>query len=259
MIQTEKMMSVGGLAAGMAHEINNPLAGIIQNAQVLQNRIKGDLPKNSVVAGECGTDMVTIEAYVERRGLVRIIKSIVDSSIRAAKIVENMLSFSQKSDANSFEYHDITELMDRTLEICASDYDLKKRYDFKSIEIVKRYARQLPNIYCESSEIQQVFMNILKNGAEAMNRPDQPPPCFIISITSGAENLKIIIKDNGSGMPQTTMKRVFEPFFTTKGKHKGTGLGLSVAYFIIVDNHKGTISVTSTQGRETTFTITLPR
>ncbi len=257
MIQTEKMMSVGGLAAGMAHEINNPLAGIIQNVQVLQNRIKGNMAKNEVVAGECGTDILAIQAYAERRGIVHIIKAIYDSSIRAAKIVENMLSFSKKSNPHSFEYHDIGELMDKTLEICAGDYDLKKKYDFKNIKIIRQYDRQQPRVYCEPSEIQQVFMNILKNGAQAMGL-NHASPCFIISITAQDGAMGIAIQDNGLGMDESTAKRVFEPFFTTKGKQKGTGLGLSVSYFIIKENHKGTISVSTTPGRGSNFTITLP-
>jgi PAS domain S-box-containing protein len=136
MVQSEKMLSIGGLAAGMAHEINNPLAGILQNIQVMRNRLSGSLEKNHVVAEECGIRMADIQAYMERRSIPAMVASIMDSGQRAARIVENMLSFSRKSEATA-TMCDLSSLMDATLELAENDYDLKKRYDFRQIAIIR--------------------------------------------------------------------------------------------------------------------------
>ncbi|MCP4694277.1 MAG: PAS domain S-box protein, partial [Desulfobacterales bacterium] len=125
MIQSEKMLSVGGLAAGMAHEIKNPLGGILQNTQVLKNRIFGDLPQNRRVARECGVSMAAMRSYMEKRGVVRMATSIMESGVRAARIIENVLSFSRKSESR-FSPRDLRELMDQTVEIAKTDYNLKK-------------------------------------------------------------------------------------------------------------------------------------
>jgi PAS domain S-box-containing protein len=257
MIQSEKMLSVGGLAAGMAHEINNPLAGILQNAQVLRNRLLGDLPKNRAVAQECGMTLEALAAYAEKRGITSMLEAIIESGRRAARIVDNMLSFSRKSEAK-FESHDLAQLLDRTLELAANDYDLKKHYDFRRIEIVREYAPDMPVVRCEASKIQQVLLNLLKNGAQAMveNRVAGVSPRFVLRTLVEGDMARVEIEDNGPGMPESIRKRVFEPFFTTKGV--GTGLGLSVSYFIITENHKGTLSVESKPGQGTRFIIRLP-
>ncbi|MCP4694625.1 MAG: PAS domain S-box protein, partial [Desulfobacterales bacterium] len=167
MIQSEKMLSVGGLAAGMAHEINNPLAGILQNVQVIRNRISKGLKKNNRVAEECGASMEIVDEYMRRRGVLSMIDSVTNSGKRAAKIVDNMLSFSRKSES-AFAPHNLGLLLDQTLELAENDYDLKKKFDFRQIEIIREYALDMPETPCEASKIQQVFLNILKNGAQAM-------------------------------------------------------------------------------------------
>ncbi|MCK5075391.1 MAG: PAS domain S-box protein [Calditrichia bacterium] len=263
MIQSEKMMSVGGLAAGMAHEINNPLAGILQNMQVVRNRLNNVLPQNKSVADECSISLENLNDYLDKRDIWSMMESIMKSGQRAAKIVDNMLSFSRKSDF-SFNEHDLCALMDNTLELASNDYDLKKKYDFRQIEIAREYQPNAPNVYCENSKIQQVFLNLLKNGAQAMaddkekREKKKEKPKFIIKIYSKNQLLNIEIKDNGPGMDEQTRKRVFEPFFTTKQVGTGTGLGLSVSYFIITKNHKGTMSVESSPGNGTNFIIRLP-
>ena len=258
MVQSEKMLSVGGLAAGMAHEINNPLAGILQNIQVMQNRLSLDLPKNHIAARECGISMTDIQAYMKARNLPEMIASITDSGKRAAKIVENMLSFSRKSEATT-TLSDLAQLMDATLELAENDYDLKKRYDFRQIEIVRKYGSQVPLVTCEETKIQQVFLNILKNGAQAMaEHPSGPPPRFILRVKPEGDWVCVEIEDNGPGMEEVVRKRIFEPFFTTKSVGIGTGLGLSVSYFIITENHGGTLSVSSTPGAGSCFKIHLP-
>jgi PAS domain S-box-containing protein len=266
MIQSEKMLTVGGLAAGMAHEINNPLAGILQNVQVMENRLKSSMPKNLQAAEACGTTMETIAAYLERRGIFQMIDSIKESGKRAAKIVENMLSFSRKSESK-FLPHNLCQLLDKTLELASNDYDLKKKYDFRQIQIHRQYHPDMPVVLCDGTKVQQVFLNILKNGAQAMaekkdryKKEEKPRFILRVMLEPGDEGhmARIEIRDNGVGMDENTRKRVFEPFYTTRGVGKGTGLGLSVSYFIITKNHKGAMAVESVPGEGTTFIIRLP-
>ncbi len=257
MIQTEKMMTVGGLAAGMAHEINNPLAGIIQNIQVMRDRISESHPKNRSVAEECGIPMEAIAAYMDKRGLYETIELIMESGRRIAKTVRNMLSFSRKGESQ-FDLHDLGDLLDQALEIAEKDYDMKKKYDFRQIKIVREYDPSVPQVLCEESKIQQVFLNLLKNGAQAMSDNKTETPCFLLRLTESTGMVQVEIEDNGPGMDETTRIRAFEPFFTTKGVGIGTGLGLSVSYFIITENHGGTIEVGSEPGKGATFIIRLP-
>lgn len=265
MMQSEKMLSVGGLAAGMAHEINNPLAGMMQTASVMANRLgeKIDIPANAKAAKAAGTTMDAILNFMEARGIPRMIKTINESGRRVAEIVDNMLSFARKSDA-SISYHNPAELMDKTLELAATDYNLKKQYDFKTIEILKEYEDNLPAVHCEGAKIQQVLLNVLRNGAQAMQENmeiyNKDKPRFILRLKQDIKTdmLRIEIEDNGPGMDESTSKRIFEPFFTTKPVGVGTGLGLSVSYFIITENHGGTMDVISTPGKGATFNICLP-
>lgn len=257
MIQSEKMLSVGGLAAGMAHEINNPLAGILQNVQVLRNRLLRDLPANQAVADELGLSLSLLRDYMERRDCARMLDSIAESGQRAARIVTNMLSFSRKSSSHLTPV-DIPALLDRTVELAGNDYDLKKQYDFRRIEIVREYAADSPLVPGDESKIQQVFFNLIQNGAQAMFMAGVEKPCFVFRVRRDGEHVRIEIEDNGPGMTEDVRRRVFEPFFTTKGVGEGTGLGLSVSYFIIVENHGGTLDVESTPGRGAVFVMTLP-
>jgi len=258
MVQSEKMLSVGGLAAGMAHEINNPLAGIMQNIQVMQNRLSSDLPKNHEVAETCGVTMSAIQAYMQGRSMPQMMAMIMESGKRAAKIVENMLSFSRKSEAVTTSCN-LAQLLDATVELAENDYDLKKKYDFRKIEIVREYDSKVPKVSCEASKIQQVFLNILSNGAQAMaENPGQTVPHLVLRVKMDDGQACVEIEDNGPGMDAAVRKRIFEPFFTTKSVGVGTGLGLSVSYFIITENHGGTMNVFSTPGAGTRFVIHLP-
>lgn len=260
MIQSEKILSVGGLAAGMAHEINNPLAGMMQSANVMRSRLGNiDMPANLKVADKLGISMTDIKAFMEKREIFRMLDAIHESGTRAAEIVGNMLSFARKSDT-SRSSHFPDQLMDESLELAATDYDLKKQYDFKSIAIIKEYASDLPMLLCEGAKIQQVLLNILRNGAQAMQAAGTIAPRFIIRIykKETSEMVCIEIDDNGPGMDETTKSKVFDPFFTTKPVGVGTGLGLSVSYFIITENHKGTLAVLSEPGKGANFIIGLP-
>lgn len=258
MVQSEKMLSVGGLAAGMAHEINNPLAGILQNAQVLKNRLSSDIPKNLESTERLALDMEKMQAYLSDRKVLAMVDSIQEAGERASDIVKNMLSFSRKSSADH-KPCDLEDLIEKTIGLANSDFDLKKKYDFRQIEISRHYVQDLPLVYCSPSKIQQVILNLLKNSAEAMALADQKGDRKIaIDLVLEGERIKLDIKDNGPGMNQEIRKRVFEPFYTTKNVGIGTGLGLSISYFIVTEDHDGEMRVDSAPGRGAAFTILLP-
>ncbi len=259
MIQSEKMLSVGGLAAGMAHEINNPLAGILQSMQVIQQRLSPDLPRNQQVAQEFHFKMEDLQSYIQKRSIDSMVQAVLEAGNRAAKIVENMLSFSRKGDMQ-FHPENIAQLLDQTVELVSNDYDLKKNYDFRSIIIQREYAPNLPKLSCERTKIQQVFLNLLKNGAQAMGEKPSPhkKPLFTLRVLHSGVWIRIEIEDNGPGIPEAVRKRIFEPFFTTKDIGLGTGLGLSVSYFIITENHRGRMWVTPGQKDGACFIIELP-
>ncbi|MCG8684713.1 MAG: ATP-binding protein [Desulfobacterales bacterium] len=257
-VQSEKMVSLGGLAAGMAHEINNPLAGILQNAQVIRNRIQKPIPANLKTADKLDIDFNAMNAYMDQRDIHKMLDSVMDAGKRAAAIVSNMLSFSRKS-SSGFIPEDVSLLLDQTLELAASDYNLKKKFDFKQITIHRDYDPDLPKVSCKASEIQQVFFNILSNGAQAMfGKAKDNNPEFMMRTYMDKDQVCVEIRDNGPGMAHEVSKRIFEPFFTTKGVGEGTGLGLAVSYFIVTENHKGQIEVDSVPGDGTCFKVHLP-
>jgi len=269
MVQSEKMLSVGGLAAGMAHEINNPLAGMMQTAEVLARRL-GDktLKANIRAAEEAGLSLEALERYLKSRGIDTMTRDILESGSRAALIIKNMLSFSRKSDSAK-STHSIPHLMDTMVELARTDYDLGRQFDFKSIEIVREYAPDVPSVPCDGNQIQQVFFNLLKNGAEAMHSHfsrekrigrETTAPRFILRIFSEKDSKKLTVEveDNGPGMEDSVRRRVFEPFYTTKPVGLGTGLGLSVSYFIITETHGGTMTLESSPGQGARFVINLP-
>ena len=257
MVQTEKMMSIGGLAAGMAHEINNPLGIITQAAQNIERRISLELHANRKVSEELGLNLEGIRAYFDKRQISDAIASIRTASSRAAKIVANMLQFSRRADT-TMEFTSLAQIVDQALELAASDYDLKKKYDFRSIDIIKDY-QDTPQVPIVSVEIEQVILNLLKNAAQAMtaNPPDRRPS-ITFRLRCEGRYAVLEVEDNGPGMTEDIRRRVFEPFFTTKEPGVGTGLGLSVSYMIVTQNHKGLMEVQSTPGRGTVFKVKLP-
>ncbi len=261
MIQSEKMLSVGGLAAGMAHEINNPLAGMMQNASVVLNRLTTDLPKNLAAAKACDINLDKMKKYLEKRNIIKQINLIHESGKRAGHIVQNMLSFARKSNREKSKIK-LDKLLNDTLELAKNDYDLKKRYDFRKIKINLDIQTNMPGLYCEKTKLQQVIYNLLKNGAEAMQEKKESQsdyqPIFTITAKYQDGTFTLIVADNGLGIPWDVRKRIFEPFFTTKDVDKGTGLGLSVSYFIITETHNGQMSVKSKKGQWTKFIIKLP-
>jgi len=257
MVQTEKMLSVGGLAAGMAHEINNPLGAILQGSQNILRRIAPDMPQNRAVADALGIDLNQLNRYLQERGILRFLEGIREAGTRAAKIVADMLSFSRRSEAR-FAPVDLEDMLETVLRLAASDYDLKKKYDFKRIVIERDYDPALRLVYCDKTEIEQVILNLLKNAAQAMAEEGTASPTITLRTLREPDYALIEVIDNGPGMDDKTLKRIFEPFFTTKEVGAGTGLGLSVSYFIVTEQHNGRLSVMSKPGQGSRFSIRLP-
>ena len=167
MVQSEKMASVGGLAAGMAHEINNPLSSILQAAQVCLMQCDPAIEANRKAAEACGCPMEALRCYIEQRRVVKFLEGIRDAGKRAAQIVSSMLEFSRKSESRRAPA-DLNEILEHSLALAATDYDLKKRYDFRHIEITRDYATDLPEVLCTRTEVEQVLLNLFKNAAQAM-------------------------------------------------------------------------------------------
>jgi len=257
LVQTEKMMAVGGLAAGMAHEINNPLGIILQGSQNIRRRLGMRLAKNKTIAEDLGLDLAAMQHYLEKRSIYSYLNSIQKAGERAAKIVRTMLAFGRSNQDNAKAACNLNELLEETLELAASDYDMKKNYDFRKVEIRRRYGT-LPPVQCARTEIGQVFFNIIKNAAQAMAAASTPHPEITIATASNGRQVVLTFEDNGPGISEATQSSIFEPFFTTKPVGEGTGLGLSVSYFIITTHHNGSIEVASAPGKGARFTITLP-
>ncbi|MBP7734336.1 MAG: PAS domain S-box protein [Spirochaetes bacterium] len=259
LIQTEKMTSLGGLAAGMAHEINNPLGIVLQGVQATLNRLSPAVARNREEAERSGTTLDAVLDYLTNRDVMEYLDGIRDAAQRAAKIVSNMLQFSRRSES-VIAPMDINQLIDRTIEIASSDYDLKKNYDFKRVRIVRDYDPSLGPVPCSETGIEQVILNLLKNSSQAMMsmKGEDFHPAITIRTLKQEPWVVITISDNGPGMNAEIRRHIFEPFYTTKGIGMGTGLGLSVSYYIITKTHDGTIDVTSKPGEGAVFTIKLP-
>jgi len=264
MVQSEKMLSVGGLAAGMAHEINNPLGAILHNVQNIRRRLSPELAKNLEQAEAIGVPLEAINRYLQSREVPQLLDGIQQAGARAAKIVSHMLNFSRRSNRQLTPCQ-LPTLIDQAIEIAGNDFDLTESFDFKSLSIIRQFDPQLGPVPCTANELEQVLLNLLKNAAQAIHqRTDSwstrtPEPGRIILRTRlNPPWAEIQVEDNGVGMPETVRKRTFEPFFTTKDIGQGTGLGLSVSYFIITNNHKGQMEVQSKPGQGTCFTLRLP-
>ncbi|AUG09654.1 ATP-binding protein [Pseudomonas sp. S09G 359] len=259
MVQSEKMLSVGGLAAGMAHEINNPLGAILHNVQNIRRRLSPDLPKNLEHAEQAGIALETVNRYLEGREVPQLLDGIQQAGARAAKIVTHMLSFSRRSNRQMAPC-DLPALIDQAVEIAGNDFDLTIGFDFKGQAIIRQFDPQLGPVPGTANELEQVLLNLLKNAAQAIHlrEDDSEPGRIILRTRLNPPWAEIQVEDNGIGMSENVRKRTFEPFFTTKEIGQGTGLGLSVSYFIITNNHKGQMEVHSTLGQGTCFTLRLP-
>lgn len=258
MSQTEKMIMISGMAAGMAHEINNPLGAIMQHAQNIERRVSADIPANLKAAAEVGVDLDLVRAYLEKRGIFTFIGHIRSAGMRASEIISQMLHFSSRGETGVVNA-DLTAVLESVVELAATDYDMKKKYAFRDIDVVREYAAEPLFADIALQEMEQVLLNVLKNAAQAIAGAAISREARITLRSRLSEGMAVIeIEDNGPGMDEATRLRIFEPFFTTKEVGVGTGLGLSVAYAIVTKGHHGVIEVQSRPGEGSCFTIKLP-
>jgi two-component system, NtrC family, sensor kinase len=222
MVQTEKLTSLGLLAAGVAHEVNTPLAVISNYIQMLAKQIPEDDPRQ------------------------KTIERIVKQTFRASEIVNNLLNFSRTGGTEPVEV-DVNSVLEETLTLV--------QHPFKTaqVNVVKNYAERLPVILGSTTRLQQVFLNLFMNARDAM------PGGGMLEVRTGARNgsVEIEVTDTGAGIPPEHLHRIFDPFFTTKATGRGTGLGLSVSYGIIKE-HAGKVDVRSTPGKGTSFRLEFP-
>lgn len=256
MVQTEKMISIGGISAGIAHEINNPLGIILQAAQTLAQRMRPDFSKNQEVATSMGFDLDLMARYAAARKLDLFVADIESAALRAASIIRHMLDFSRLSQSHRLSCS-LPDIIDKALALASNDFDLKKSFDFKKIAITKQYVESIPEIECSETDIEQVILNLLRNSAQAMGA-DCEEPRIEIRLSAHGSWARLEIEDNGPGIPEDIQRRIFEPFFTTKAPGVGTGLGLSVSYFIVTNGHGGKMSVQSAPGKGSVFSVELP-
>jgi two-component system NtrC family sensor kinase len=224
LVQSEKLAGIGEFVAGVTHELNNPLTSVIGFAELMQN--------------------TELDANQKRQ-----VEFIVKSARKCQKIVQSLLSFARqhKPERKLVSVHDLVEA---ALEILA--YQMRT----SNIKVVTRFDPSAPKVLADAHQLQQVFLNIINNGRQAIEETRRPGEIEIVSSVTG-ERVRIEIKDNGPGIAEENLKRVFDPFFTTKQVGKGTGLGLSLCYGI-VQEHSGTINVGSKLGEGATFAIELP-
>ncbi|MBN2332587.1 MAG: HAMP domain-containing protein [Deltaproteobacteria bacterium] len=223
LVRSEKLASLGELVAGIAHELNNPLTGIMIHASFIAE-----------------------DPRLED-GLVEDCRTVIHEARRCSKIVKELLDFARVSDSQK-ALQPISKAIDRTTAL------IEHNADFRDIEIVKEYDPDLPETLIDASQIEQVLINMMINASQAM---PQGGELFIrTGMHASGEHIYVQIEDTGCGIPAENIEKLFDPFFSTKG-HKGTGLGLSVSYGII-QSHGGEIKVDSKLEKGTAFTIILP-
>lgn len=257
LLQSEKLASIGQLAAGVAHEINNPIGFVNSNLGTLRKYVEHLLllideyedigvlltadseAKKRIEGVKRGTDF----RYM-RDDILKLIEESMDGTARVRRIVQDLRDFSRVGEVEWLAA-DIHDGLDSTLNLVWNELKFKA-------DVVKEYGT-IPLVECIPSQINQVFMNLFVNAAQAI------PDHGTITLRTGCEGAFawITVTDTGVGIPEQNLSRIFDPFFTTKPPGKGTGLGLSVAYGIIT-THNGQIEVNSRLGQGTTFTIRLP-
>ncbi len=259
LIQSEKMNSLGQLVAGIAHEINNPLAYVNSNLHSLRESFE-DISEacrelENLAAGQGSPDMQ--KAAENIRGeydldfvfgdFADLHRGLCDGIERIRKLVTDLRTFS-RLDEGEIKEIDIRESLESTLAVAAPE--LKKR----SIDVILDMA-EMPKVQCYASELNQVFLNLIINAAQAMNQQGT----LNISAREESGKIRIDFADTGPGIPRETAGRIFDPFFTTKPVGTGTGLGLSLAYKIIKEKHRGSLTVMSEPGKGAVFTILIGR
>jgi two-component system NtrC family sensor kinase len=231
LIQSDRLASLGQLAASVAHEINNPVSGVLNLSMLMQRVLKDD-----------GIPPGRIEEFR------RYLSQVSTETARVGRIVSDLLSFSRRSKPQS-TMADINGIVRTTVSLVSHKLELA------NIEVALDLAERLPGLRCDASQIQQVVMNLVMNGAESIKGPGR-----LTVTTRPTANLRAVtleVTDTGTGIPEELVPRIFDPFFTTKEEGKGVGLGLAVVYGI-VEAHGGDIEVDSTVGRGSTFRVILP-
>ena len=255
MIQNEKMYSLGEVAAGIAHEINNPLSVILQNVQNIARRTDANFAINQTRADELGIEFQQVSNYLQAREIPQMLDSIREAGERSATIVRNMLEFSHNSQRKT-SLVDIQHLIQQTITLNLNSPT--KLPNLSEPEIITEFAQPLPPVHASAPELQQVLLNLLRNARQALANHNTEEPRIWIRVQAQNQHLVIEVQDNGPGMTDTIRQHIFEPFFTTKDSGSGTGLGLSVSYFIITERHQGSIEVKSSPGKGSNFIIRLP-
>jgi len=256
LLQSEKMASMGQLAAGVAHEINNPVGFVNSNLGTLQRYVNNLLrvldayeKTESSLAENVLQDLRELKKEIDTTYLREDISDLLTESLdglqRVKRIVQDLKDFSHV-DRAEMEWADLEKGLDSTLNVVWNELKYKAK-------ITKEYGHP-PSILCLPSQLNQVFMNLLVNAAHAIQTMGE------ITIRTGfdPQQVWVEIEDTGNGIPAENLARIFEPFFTTKPVGKGTGLGLSLSYGI-VKKHHGRIEVTSEVGKGTKFTVTIPQ
>jgi PAS domain S-box-containing protein len=255
MVQREKLASIGQLAAGIAHEINNPLGFLTSNQKTLEKYF-GKLKKycsiqlsslpNGAVDGDKASMMADIFSDAEA-----IFAESGDGFERIVTIVSSLKNFSRVDSSGDFGDFDLNAGIESTLAVAWNE--------IKYVSELRKNLGDIPHICANGSEINQVILNILVNAAQALAAPPQDGKGLIeISTRLEGDQVVLTIQDNGPGIPPAIQNKIFDPFFTTKEPGKGTGLGLSISYDIVVNKHGGQIWIESEPGSGTSFIISLP-
>jgi two-component system NtrC family sensor kinase len=257
MLQSEKMASIGQLAAGVAHEINNPMGFITSNLHSLQkyiSRLTDFMELQAAALASHPDDKLQAEIAAQRKKMkIDYIKEDVQDLVaeslnggqRVIEIVKGLRSFS-RTDQQKYEKASLNDIITDTVKIVWNELKYKTT--------LHQDLAELPMVPCFPHQLGQVIMNLLVNAAQAIDDHGE----ITITTSGDQEQVRISISDTGSGIPADKISNIFDPFFTTKEVGKGTGLGLSIAYDIITNKHHGTLEVQSEVGTGTTFTITLP-
>lgn len=257
LLQTDKMLSVGGLAAGLAHELNNPLSIVLQGSQNILRRLSYDLPRNRVIAEKTGIKLEQVRNYLEKNQILKFLNSMNEAAQRAARIVADMMTFADCRHMD-FSPAKLEDMLDTALQSGHYNAALTGDWDLSQILIVRDYDPALGPVRCNRKAIERVFLNLIKNAAQAIADSAKPSPRITLRTYREDDWVCVKIEDNGPGLDEKARRHLFEPFFTTKPPGVGIGLGLSVAYFIVTEQHGGQITVSSTPGQETCFTVSLP-
>ncbi|MEO8805468.1 MAG: ATP-binding protein [Burkholderiaceae bacterium] len=258
LVQSEKLASIGQLAAGVAHEINNPIGYIFSNFGTLVEYLDRlfemlaayENAEPNVSPADVATGLRKLREKVELEFLKEDIPVLMRESrqgiVRVRQIVQDLKDFSHVESTPDFQWANLHQGIDSTLNVVANEIKYKA-------DVVKEYG-EIPDIECLPSQINQVVMNLLVNAAHAIG---EQRGRITIRTGTAAEQVWLEVTDTGSGIAPESLNRIFEPFYTTKPVGKGTGLGLSLSYGI-VQKHQGHIDVESTVGQGTTFRVTLP-